>query len=133
MALDRTIAALVPEWPPLSAADHAAVTATCIGFVRSQLARAPFHIRCGFDVLFLAFCLYALVRMAMTPAARAKALTEFSALPLPLVAGLERLLRASTMLAFFDHPLVLATLDEPSPARRQQEFRALRASGIAMP
>lgn len=131
MPLDRTIAALVPDWPPLPVADRAVVTAACIGFVRAQLARAPFHIRFGFGVLFAAFELYALFRAGRN--ARGRALTSFSALPLPLVAGLERLLRASTMLAFFDHPLVLAALGEPSPARRQQEFRALRAAESGPP
>lgn len=127
MSLDRTIAATMPDWPPLAPADRAVVTAACIGFVRQQLALAPFHIRFGFRVLFTGFQVYALFRAGSEPAARSRALTAFSALPLPLVSGLERLLRAATMLAFFDHPLVLAALGEPTPARRQQEFRALRA------
>jgi hypothetical protein len=129
--LDQTIAALVPEWPPLPPGGRETVTAACIGFVRTQLARAPFHIRFGVRVLFAGFSLYALGCAAFTPAARARALSSFSALPLPLVAGLERLLRASTMLAFFDHPLVLAALNEPTPEHRQQEFRALRATLVS--
>ena len=72
--------------------------------------------------LFIAFSLYA----PFGPRDAGRALTSFSALPLPLVAGLERLLRASTMLAFFEHPLVLTALGEPTPAERQQTFRALR-------
>ncbi len=135
MPLDRTIAALVPDWPVLPAADRALVTAVCIGFVRSQLHLAPFHIRFGFRVLFAAFAVYALFRAGpfAGPQARARALSAFSSLPLPLVAGLERLLRASTMLAFFDHPLVLAALNEPIPARRQEEFRALRVAAVSAP
>ena len=119
MSLDRTIAALVPDWPPLPPADRAAVIADCTRFVRAQLELAPFHIRFGFRVLFIAFSIYA-------PNSSARALTSFSALPLPLVAGLERLLRASTMLAFFEHPQVLKALAEPTPAERQQTFRAMR-------
>lgn len=126
MSLDRTIAALVPDWPALAPAERAELVAACTGFVRTQISLAPFHIRFGFQILFLGFSLYALLHSD-----RAKALTAFSALPLPLVAGLERLLRASTMLAFFDHPLVLKALGEPAPAERQQSFRALRAVGAA--
>ncbi len=126
MSLDRTIAALIPDWPPLPPAERADVVAECTRFVRAQLGLAPFHIRFGFRVLFIAFSLYAL--FSSEPG---RALTSFSALPLPLVAGLERLLRASTMLAFFEHPLVLKALGEPTPAERQQTFRAVRQAGGA--
>ena len=124
MSLDRTIAALVPDWPALPPAQRDQVIADCIAFVRAQLALAPFHIRFGFRVLFIAFSLHAL--FSSEPG---HALTSFSALPLPLVAGLERLLRASTMLAFFEHPLVLKALGEPTPAERQQTFRTVRQAG----
>ena len=126
--LDRTIAALVPDWPVLPPTERAEVITACISFVRAQLGLAPFHIRFGFRILFSAFLIYAPFRAGLfaNAAARARALTSFSALPLPLVAGLERLLRASTILAFFDHPLVLRALGEPLPAERQQAFRALR-------
>jgi hypothetical protein len=120
VSLDRTIAALIPDWPPLPPAERAEVVADCTRFVRAQLGLAPFHIRFGFRVLFIAFSLYAPFSQP------ARALRSFSALPLPLVAGLERLLRASTMLAFFEHPLVLGVLGEPTPAGRQQTFRAMR-------
>src|SRR3954470_12099727 len=102
--LDATIDALIPAWPPLAAPARAEVSAHCVGFVRAQLALAPFHIRAGFGVLFLVFCLYALLRPGL---GRNRVLMEFSALPLPMVAGVERLLRAATMLAFFDDALVL--------------------------
>lgn len=121
MSLDRTITALIPDWPPLPPAQRAEVITDCTRFVRAQLGLAPFHIRFGFRVLFIAFSLYA--PFSSQPG---RALTSFSALPLPLVAGLERLLRASTMLAFFEHSLVLKALGEPTPAERQQAFRAVR-------
>jgi hypothetical protein len=129
VSLDRTIAALIPDWPVLPPAQRGEVIAACTRFVRAQLGLAPFHIRFGFRVLFTAFLMYASFRCGLFPsvAARAQALTSFSALPLPLVAGLERLLRASTMLAFFEHPLVLGALGEPASAERQQTFRGLRA------
>lgn len=125
MSLDRTIAALVPDWPDLPPPQRAELVADCTAFVRAQIALAPFHIRFGFRVLFIAFSASALFRRD-----RAQALTSFSALPLPLVASLERLLRASTMLAFFEHPAVLKALGEPLPAERQQTFRNLRRAGV---
>jgi hypothetical protein len=127
VSLDRTIAALVPDWPALPPAERTEVIASCTGFVRAQIGLAPFHIRFGFRVLFIAFSLYAPFRSE----GAGQALTSFSALPLPLVAGLERLLRASTLLAFFEHPLVLRALGEPTPAERQQTFRAVRQAGAA--
>jgi hypothetical protein len=129
VSLNRTIAALVPDWPVLPPTDRTQIVTACTRFVRAQLGLAPFHIRFGFRVLFLAFQAYTPFRAGLFPnaAGRARALASFSALPLPLVAGLERLLRASTMLAFFDHPLVLKALREDTPAERQQTFRSLRA------
>ena len=127
MSLDTTIDALLPDWPPLGPALRAEVSAHCVGFVRAQLRLAPFHIRAGFKLLFAVFRLYALLRPGR-PLARS--LQEFSSLPFPMVSGVERLLRAATMLAFFDDALVLAALREDSAGLRQHKHRALR-QGIA--
>ena len=124
MPLDATIDALIPAWPKLPPAERAEVGAHCIGFVRAQLRLAPFHIRTGFAVLFGAFCLYALFRPGLS---RERALMAFSALKLPMVGGVERLLRAATLLAFFDEPLVLAAIGEADAAGRQKTFRGRRA------
>ena len=121
--LDTTIDALLPPWPVLGPAARAEVSAHCVGFVRAQLALAPFHIRFGFAVLFFVFSLYALARPGL---GRARTLTAFSALPLPMVAGVERLLRAATILAFFDEPLVLAAIGGMRADQRQAQFRATR-------
>lgn len=122
MRLDGTIAALIPDWPELPSAIRAEVAARCAAFVRAQLRLAPFHIRFGFRVLHGAYAVYAL-----GCADKAAALSSFSALPLPLVAGLERLLRAATMLAYCDDAAVMTAIGEERPALRQQRFRALRA------
>ncbi len=126
MSLDTAIDALLPDWPPLGPALRAEVSAHCVGFVRAQLRLAPFHIRAGFKLLFALFRLYALLR----PGPLARSLREFSSLPLPMVSGVERLLRAATMLAFFDDALVLAAIGEDGAGLRQQKYRALR-QGIA--
>ena len=123
MSLGATIDALIPPWPELTVPVRAEVSAHCVGFVRAQLALAPFHIRAGFQLLFLAFCLHALLRPVR---GRDRALMKFSRQPLPMVAGVERLLRAATMLAFFDHPLVMAAIGETPANERQRIFRARR-------
>jgi len=128
MPLDATIDALIPAWPKLPAAERAEVAAHCIHFVRAQLRLAPFHIRAGFKLLFAAYCLYALLRPGQS---RERALTEFSALKLPMVGGVERLLRAATLLAFFDEPLVLAAIGECDAATRQKNFRERRALAVS--
>ncbi len=132
MSLDKTIDALIPDWPKLAPADRAVVSARCAKFVRAQLQMAPFQIRAGFRVLFIAYALFSLLHAGpfAKASARAAALASFSALPLPMVNGVERLLRAATMLAYFDEPLVLAALGEDTPAIRQQKFRALRESAL---
>jgi hypothetical protein len=129
MALDKVIDAVLPDWPVLPPPARAEVSGHCARFVRAQLALAPFHIRMGVAVLFAAFRLYLLFTRGPWPsrASHSAALTGFSALPLPLVAGLERLLRAATILAFFDEPAVLAALGEEGAPARQRDFRAVYA------
>ena len=129
MSLDNTIDALLPDWPPLPPVARAQVREQCIAFVKAQLRLAPLHIQAGFWVLFAFYSFYALLRAGLSPGRRrrAAALSNFSALRLPMVGGVERLLRAATMLAFFDDPLVLAAIGEETPEARQQYFRNLRA------
>ena len=128
MSLDKTVESLVPDWPALPPALRAEVAVNCARFVRAQLALAPLHIRVGVALLLTAYGLYVLLSAGpfASSRARAAALTRFSHLPLPLVAGLERLLRAATLLAFFDQPAVLNVLGEETPQARQRDFRNLR-------
>lgn len=129
MSLDKTIEALLPDWPPLPPATRVQVSDQCINFVRAQLRLAPLHIRAGFWTLFAFYSLYALLRAGPSPDRhrRSAILTDFSGLRLPMVGGVERLLRAAAVLAFFDDPQVLIAMDEETPEARQQRFRALRA------
>lgn len=129
-SLEDTIDAVMPDWPMLSPVARAAAFAHCVDFVRAQLCLAPFHVRAGFRVLFVAYRLYALLHAGPYPSrsSRAAALTAFSALPFPMVEGLERILRSMSLLVFFEDPDVLAALGEDSPAMRQAVFRAKRAA-----
>src|ERR1051325_8847055 len=104
--LEPIVEALSPEWPPLDAHTRENVLCDTADSVSRQLSLAPVHIAFGIRALLSAFRLYAFVRLGLRPlrlassTARAKALAEFSALPLPMVEGLERVLRATTVLAF---------------------------------
>src|SRR5581483_7262066 len=108
------VEALLPEWPPLDSRVREHVLRDTANSVSHQLSLAPAHILFGIRALLTAFRLYAFVRLGLRPlrlassAARAKALAEFSVLPLPMVEGLERVLRATTVLAFLDNAAVLA-------------------------
>lgn len=128
MSLASTVDALMPEWPVLEAAVRAEVSSRCATFVRTQLTLAPLHIRTGFRVLFAAYSVYLMFVAGISPgrAAVSDALTAFSALPLPLVGGLERLLRSATLLAFCEDPAVRSALGEETSSDRQRIFRALR-------
>lgn len=127
--LSDTVDALLPDWPPLDESARREVLAECTGFVRGQIRRAPFHVRSGLRVLFAAYAVYAFLRAG--PFTRrdrlAWALGRFSALPLPMVAMLERALRSMVLLAFFEQNVVLAALGEETPGMRQASFRAKRA------
>jgi hypothetical protein len=116
--LEPIIEALLPEWPPLDARVREGVLHDTVGSVVRQLSLAPAHISFGIRALLVGFRIYAFVRLGLqplglaSPSARAKALAEFSALPLPMVEGLERVLRATTVLAFMDNATVLAAIGE---------------------
>lgn len=132
-SFEDMIDAAMPDWPALDPTQRALVLARCAGIARMQVRRAPFHIRVGLAALIMAFRAYALVASGAGRGALGQAMGRFSALPLPMVAGLERIVRSVTVLAFFEDPMVLAALGEEGPAARQAEFRALRArlEGIA--
>jgi hypothetical protein len=136
LSLEDIVDAAIPDWPTLAPADRAAVFVACAGFARAQMRKAPFHIRAGFTLLYWTFRLYALVRVGpfASRQARSRLLSEFSSLPLPMVSGVERVVRTTTLLAFFDSPQVLAALGEESPETRQELFRQRRANaGILSP
>jgi hypothetical protein len=130
--LDDTIDALVPDWPVLDAEEHAAAAARCTRFIRTLLRLAPLHVRIGFRLMFAAYTFYAFACHGPFPSRlqRSAALTEFSALPFPMVGALERLLRSMTLLAFFEQPSVLSALGEETPAGRQLSHRAKRAAQV---
>jgi hypothetical protein len=119
---DATIDALLPEWPALAPDSRVSISAYCARFVHRQIALSPAHIRFGVRVLFTAFCVFAFVRLGMRPLSsvprerRAAALRAFALEQAPPFVALERVLRSLTVLAFLEHPDVLAAIDEKPPA-----------------
>jgi hypothetical protein len=129
-AFEATIDALLPEWPPLPAGGRSAVNTSCSRFVARQIALSPAHIRFGIRLLFGAFCIFAFVRLGLRPLGavareqRAAVLSVFALEQVPPLVALERVLRSMTVLAFFDHPDVLAVISrEPSSAGNSSHTR----------
>ena len=114
--LDKTIDSLLPDWPSLPVAERAVVSRHCSAFVRRQISRAPAHIRMGVWLLLVIFMTFARVRSIMrgslSAGSDAAALTTFSSLGPAAFAGLERILRSMTLLAFLEHPMVLSAIGE---------------------
>jgi hypothetical protein len=121
-AFDATIDALLPDWPVLQSERRLAISADCARFVRRQIALSPAHIRFGVRVLFAAFYAFAFVYLGLRPLGsvlrerRAAALSAFALEQVTPFVALERVLRSMTMVAFLEHPDVLAAIsEEPSP------------------
>jgi hypothetical protein len=113
--LDATVDSLLPQWPPLSESDRATVSSHCVAFVRRQVSLAPAHIRLGIWILFAAFVAFAAARLTK---ADAPALAKFSSSGPGAFAGLERVLRSMTLLAFLEHPTVLSAIDAEDGTKR---------------
>jgi hypothetical protein len=116
VVLERTVDSLLPDWPSLPPAERVTVGHHCSTFVRRQISRAPAHIRLGFWGLFAVFVTFAALRSigrgSFAASADAAALTAFAALGPAAFAGLERILRSMTVLAFLEHPAVLSAIGE---------------------
>ena len=133
-SLATLTAAVLPSWPPLEANERAIVSACCEKALREHIALAPPHIRIGLQVMQVIFTLFLHLRHGFfVPASRmSRALTQFSELPLPMVAGLEKVIRSLVVLAFFEHPAVLAAAGEDSVVARQNDFRARRETALEL-
>lgn len=114
--LETTVDSLLPDWPSLAPAARLEVSRDCSAFVRRQISLAPAHIRLGFWILASIFMTFAavrsIVRGSIFAKADASALATFSARGPAAFAGLERILRSMTLLAFLEHPIVLSAIGE---------------------
>jgi len=119
--LDAIIDALLPAWPPLPDESRTAVSAGCARFVRGQLALSPAHIRSGIGLMLGLFYVFAFFHTGMRPLPavsrqeRELAIATFARAGAPF-AALERVLRSMTLVAFLEHPDVVAAIGEPASA-----------------
>jgi len=132
-AFDAVIDALLPAWPPMPDESRRAVSAHCAHFVRGQIARSPAHIRTGIGLMLGLFYVFAFFHAGMRPLhavprqERALALAAFARTPAPPFAALERVLRSMTLVAFLEHPDVVAAIGEEASA--SDDFSAQVSAG----
>jgi hypothetical protein len=120
-AFDSTITSLLPDWPALPPAKRTAIGQHCAHFARQQISQAPAHIRLGLRTLFFTFVAFAAARAIARGSSPfttdAAALAAFADLGPAACAALERALRSMTVLAFLEHPVVLAAIEGEQPPR----------------
>lgn len=125
------VACLAPHGPPLPARSRAGVIDAAAAFVARQIGLAPLHIRLG--ALLLALVLRLWLKMLTpgvsddcdVPLQAARAVALFERLPGPARSAV-RLYRSMTVLAYYEHPALVAALEFPDPVARQEEFREKR-------
>lgn len=128
--------ALLPLWPSLEASARDSVARDVVAFVRAELRLAPFHVRVGLAVLAALFSLYVAVATSgrglgpLADAQRNRLLAGWERLGGNAARSFLRVMRSLTLLAFFDHPAVLAALGAPVPEERQHVFRERRAQWL---
>jgi hypothetical protein len=127
---------MIPEWPPLATSEREQVTREVVQFVRHAFMLAPFHVRLGIGALSAALALW--LKLSAPPPPASAAPSHRAALALDRFvrwsgsgAAIVRLYRSLSVLAFYEHPLVLAAMESEQPADRQQVFRAVRVETAA--
>jgi hypothetical protein len=136
IVLRMIVLPMLPEWPPLNAAAQGIVAGEIAGFVRRNLARAPAHVRAGVLVVSIGLVFWQLLRAplaAMGSPARRRALVSCQRIQGQVsVSAVVRLYRSLTVLAFYEHPLVVAAMGTEDPAARQNRFRVDRDRLLAI-
>jgi hypothetical protein len=131
--LQKTVAAIIPDWPSVDAAVRMDVAIRCANLVLEQISRAPFYSRIGFKGLFILFRIFRRLKtVCKSPEAlREHTLHAFSSLPIPMAGTLERVLRSTTLLFYFEQPEVLTAVGEETISARQATYRAKRQLELA--
>jgi hypothetical protein len=130
---DAVVEATIPAYPPLPPSDAEVVRVYVLESVTRQLRSAPRQIRLATGVILWAFAAYCLVFkgrsvQASTSAERSAMLSAFSRRTPAYFSALERLVRSATVLAYFEHPFVLAAAGYEPIADRQRARRRLRGA-----
>lgn len=125
------IEALLPEWPALDVSLRQHIQRDVIDFVSAEIALAPLHVRLGIGVFSAAFLVAAFVMslgrgFARRPVPWRQGFLEAWSRINPQTRAVIHLFRSLTVLAYFEHPLVLHALDVEAGPDRQARFRAIR-------
>jgi hypothetical protein len=107
--------ALLPGEPVLSGDASIVARREVSGFVCSQIAALPAHLRVPYRVALAAFELLPVVRHGrrfsrLDEARKARYLGLWSGAPIAAFRNFVKLIRSCALLAFFDHPLVMAAM-----------------------
>ena len=130
------IEALMPEWPALDMSSHRRIHHDVVEFVKTEIVLAPLHVRLGVGVLMGVFFAAAFVLgfgrgFARRPLHWRQGFLEACSRITPQSRAMIRLFRSLTLLAYFEHPLVLHALCVEDGPDRQARFRALRRDWLA--
>lgn len=110
------IATLMPSYPELGHDERDQISGAVTRYVASQIAAMPTFLRIPYSVALLAFEILPLARYGrrfggLPPDARRSYLAWWSDSPISAMRDFVKLIRSTSLLVFFDHPLVRARLD----------------------
>jgi hypothetical protein len=114
--LEAVVATVAPEFPPLAAEERAAVVADVADFVAFEIAAMPGFLRVPYRAALAGFDALAVLTggrrfAALSEARRARHLARFDAAPLAAARDFAKLVRSTSLLAWYDHPRVRERLD----------------------
>lgn len=121
--LDALTRTLLPPWPVLARADRKAVEDDVVGYVQRQVGRMPLFLRVPYVCVVAVFALGAMLRYGQAfprlPALRRRAWINAWALsPIIPLRDFVKMIRSCGLLAWFDHPVVAAALNERGEEER---------------
>jgi hypothetical protein len=124
--LQGIVATLMPDFPELCAEDRRAIAGDVTHYVAAQIEAMPAFLRIPYRVALLAFELLPVVRYGrpfgrLHPKARDAYLAWWSDAPGAAMRDSVKLIRSTSLLVFFDHPLVRTQLDRQRRADSRRD------------
>jgi len=131
--LSDIVTLILPPYPPLDAATAAAVGQDVTRYVATQIQSMPGFLRLPYKLALFAFDWLALLRHLRTfrrlrPEAQQTYLALWSDGPLGPMRDFVKLIRSSSLLVYFDHPLVMQRLEAE---RRQPAHTTLPQDAVS--
>jgi len=110
------VTTMMPSYPELGRDARDQISSALTRYVTNQIAAMPTFLRIPYSVALLAFELLPLARYGrrfgrLQPDARAAYVAWWSDSPVSAMRDFVKLIRSTSLLVFFDHPLVRAQLD----------------------